>query len=156
MKISRKLLISGAVITAVGLTSMGTTAVFAQAGTRPSLIALLAQKLGIDQSKVQTAFDQIKSERQTTMQQKFQDRLVKDGKLTEVQKQAVLTEFASLKSKYGADALKNMTPSERKQAFADEQNELKSWAQSQGIDLSLIKPGMQMKGMGMHFRGWMR
>ena len=131
----------------------------AQSGSNQytGLIQKIAQTFNLDQNKVQAVFDQYRQEQQASLQQKRQqqieDRLsqaVQQGKLTNEQKQAILDELAALKSKYNPDSLKNMTPDQRKQAFQNEQAEIKSWTQSHGIDVSYLMRGF---GMGRH-DGW--
>jgi uncharacterized protein (DUF433 family) len=121
------------------------------------MVDFIAQKFGLDKAKVQSAMtefhDKKKSEIQQNMQQREQDRLTKlvsEGKITETQKQAILTKLSSLKDKINADTLKNMTPQERKQYMQTQRDELKSWAQSQGIDPKVLQPGLGRRG------GWMR
>lgn len=123
------------------------------------LIQSIAQKFGLDQTKVQSAVDDYNSQQKLKVQQRMQDKeknrldqLVKDGKITSAQEQAIITEFAALKTKYNPANLKNLTPEQRKAQFDAEQNEIKSWAQSQGIDPTLLLPGF---GLGRHMRGGM-
>ncbi len=130
----------------------------AQGAVNSTLVQMIAQKFGLDQTAVQSVFDQYKSTRQATAQQNMQQRLdskltqeVQQGKITDAQKQAILAELSALKSKYNPSSFKGMTVAQRKQAFQNEQSDLKSWASSQGIDLSLI-PGFG--GMGMHRGVW--
>ncbi len=122
------------------------------------LIQVIAQKFGLDKNQVQTfANTYMQDQRkkmQDTMKKREEDRLtllVQQGKITDTQKQAILKEIDTLKSKYSSTTMKNLTPDQRKQQFMNIQNELKSWAQSQGINVSLLKPGF---GMGM--RGGMK
>ena len=86
------------------------------------------------------------------MEQRQNDRwtqLVTQGKITELQKQAIINELAALRTKYDPVKMKDLSPTDRKTQMDNEQNELKTWAQAQGIDLSLIRPGRGMMG----FRG---
>lgn len=119
-------------------------------GNSQTLVQMIAQKFGLDQSKVQSVFDEYKlnqvNKRQAQMKTKL-DQLVSQGKITATQEQAILDEFAKLKSEYNPASFKNMTRAQRQQQFANMQQELKSWAAQQGIDLSILPMG---RGMGMH------
>lgn len=118
-----------------------------------TMIKSLSQKLGLSEDKVKTAFDQLRDERQATMQKTIEDRLtqaVKDGKLTEAQKQLVLAKHKELQAKHEADfANQNLTPTERRAKMATERAELEAWAKQNKIDISYIGFGLgKMGGMG--------
>jgi hypothetical protein len=113
---------------------------------------MIAQKFGLDQSQVQSVFDQYQQQNKATMQQRFQKRLdqaVAAGKITSAQEQSILAEQKKLQSEYPFSSLKNMTPAQRKQQFQNQQNEIKSWTQSNGIAASYLMPGFG----GMHRKG---
>jgi len=125
------------------------------------LAQLVAQKFGLDQSKVQEVVnqyhDQQKQKMQENLQQREQDRLdklVQDNKITAAQKQAILDELTVLKNKYNRSNFKGMTAEQRKQQFQAEQDEIKAWAQGQGIDPSYLMPGFGRGGKGMFGPGW--
>ena len=91
-------------------------------GPFSGLTAIIAQKFGLDQAKVQDVVSQYKKEQSKTAQQKIQngistrlDQFVKQGKITSAQKQAILDEYAKLKSEYSRDAFKNLTAEQKKQ-----------------------------------------
>ena len=75
------------------------------------------------------------------------DQEVTWGEITSSQEQAILNELITLKSKYLTGSMQGETSAQRKQNFQNMQNDLKSWAQSQNIDMSLI-PGFGRRGMG--------
>jgi hypothetical protein len=123
------------------------------------LVQMIAQKFNLDQGQVQTVVDQFRTQQKQTMMQNMQKRednrlagLVTSGKITDTQKQAIITELAALKIKYNPENFKNLSAADRKTQRQNEQNELKVWAQSQGIDIKLIQPGFGMGfgGRGMH------
>ena len=157
---NKKVLISLSAVAIVGAAAIGTTSVFAQANNgQNSLISELAQKLGVDQSKVQTAFDQIKDEHHVNRSRNIENRLnqlVQNGKITSSQKTAIEQKMSDIKNYLNSDGFKNMSPSDKKQALMQLQTDTKNWAQSQGLDLTqipLFKIGMGM-GMGGFEKGF--
>jgi hypothetical protein len=141
-----------------GLTTLGISQAQAQAqATNPisNLVKFIAQKFNLDQNQVQAIVNQFRTTQQQNRQQIILDRqntrldqLVTQGKLTTAQKQLILTEDATLKAKYNPANLKNLTQAERQTQFQAEQAEIKTWAQSQGIDPSYVTPRLGMMGRG--------
>lgn len=99
--------------------------------TQAPLWEQVASRLGIGTDKVQTAFEQIRQERQKA----HLDQLVQDGKLTRAQ----------------ADALSKKQTEWQAKRDALNQERL-DWFKSQGIDSSLFGQG---RGMGGGRRGGM-
>lgn len=101
-----------------------------------NLISNLAKKLGIGEDKVQQAFNSIQSERQKEMRTLFEQNLiqaVKDGKINESQKQAILKKHDELQTKRIA-----------------ERQEMQNWLKQKGLEN--IQPfGFGHRGM----HGWM-
>ncbi|MCL4354485.1 hypothetical protein M1349_03380 [Patescibacteria group bacterium] len=125
------------------------------------LVQAIAQKFGLDQSQVQSVVDNYRNQQRQKMQQNIQQKeenrlntLVQQGKITDAQKKAILDEQAKLKNEYSPNSFKNLTPEQRKQQFQKEQDEINSWAKSQGIDPAYVMPGFGMgRFRGMH-KGW--
>ena len=141
--LSKKILIPVLAAGILGVGVVGVSQVHAATNTDPSssLVDALVKKFNLDKTQVQTVVDEFhnqrKAERQATMKTKVEDRLtqaVKNGKLTEAQKQAILDKLASVKNSFDANAFKNMTPDQKKAAIQKQREELKAWAKSQGID----------------------
>ena len=157
----KKYYIAAAVLAIVGASIMGASAVSAQnADVRQNMIKSLAQKLGIEESKVQTAMEAIHTERQAEMQKKMEVNLtqaVKDGKITEAQKQLILKKHAEMKAEREnwKESMQNLTPEQRKAAMEKKRAELQSWAKENGIDMSVFQLGMGPKG-GMRGFGHMK
>lgn len=165
--ISKKIIFPAvAVLIIGGATAFGITQVHAQTTNNPfsDLVQKIAQKFGLDQTQVQSVFDDYRNQRKQTMMQNMQkkqedrlNQLVQNGKITDAQKTAILNEMSVLKSKYNPDNFRNMTPDERKKQFQAEQDEIKTWSQSQSIDPMYLRPGFgigwprRMHGKGM---GW--
>jgi hypothetical protein len=74
-----------------------------------------------------------KNKQQITEKQRL-EKLVKDGKITEAQKTAILAELKALREKYSMESMKDLTEEERKEKTEEMQAELKAWAEEQGID----------------------
>lgn len=85
------------------------------------------------------------------------EQLVKDGKITEAQKTAIITEVSALQSKYSLTSLKDLTQAERKAKLEEMVAELKAWAKAQGIDESYVTTfggwGNQMMNNDNYGRG---
>ena len=122
---------------------------------RTSFVETLASKLGVSTDKVETAVDGLREDRRTTMQTRYEERLgelVELGKITESQKSAVLAKRAELQKEWDA----------QNTVRQQHQEELRTWASNNGIDLSVIGPmGMgggrgegMGGGMGMGRGGW--
>jgi len=139
-----------------GVAFWGSAYTYAQSsqGKYPSIVQKLVQRFGLAESDVQAVFDEAKKEREDQMKTKFEDRLtqaVKDGKLTDTQKQAILTKMQEMQTNRQTNAAnwQNMTPEQRKTTFQAQRQELESWAKQNGIDLKYFFGGFGMKG-GYH------
>ncbi len=132
-------------------------------GLFSGLIQFIAQKFGLDQNQVKSAVqgyhDTQKQNMQANMQtreKKRLDDLVSQGKITSAQETAIIAELAALQSKYNPANFKDLTADQKKQKFQDEQNEIKAWAQAQGIDVKYVLPGYGVKfgGRVRRFDRW--
>lgn len=142
---------------------MGTTltmapSAYAQTTTNPitTLIERIAQKFGLKQADVQTVFNQFHEERQKEMQTRMEERLsqfVKDGKLTEAQKQLVLAKHKELQNarQKNVSSRQLLTPDERRAQKGAQHQEMLDWAKQNNIDLQylagLMGLGHGQKGM---------
>jgi hypothetical protein len=152
--ISKKILIPAFAIIIGGGSLLGVSSlVHAQSGSGPfsGLAQTIASKFGLSQSDVQSAINTYMQQQRKTMMQNMQQRLQnklnqeeQQGQITTGQESAILTELSSLKSQFNPSSFKSMTQQQRQQAFQTEKNNLQSWAQSQGINMSLIPFGFGM------------
>lgn len=141
-------------VIALGLASAATLGIMgAQAQTanenspKHDLVKKIAEKFNLKESDVQTVFDENKTEKIAVMKQAAADKLdqaVKDGKLTETQKQAIAAKLEELHKQHEAnhEKLHAMTPEERKSAIElkkAEKPDLEQWAKDNGIDIQILK-----------------
>ncbi len=131
---------------------------FEQGSVRDTLVQKIAEKFGKSPDEVQAVFDEVRSEHQNEMQSQFVERLtqaVADGKLTEAQKQLISAKHEELVAAHDADALRQVSPEERRNQRQAERDDLAAWAQENGIDLSFFQGPMMFGGgarggNGMH------
>lgn len=121
-----------------------------------SLVQKIADKFGLKKEDVQTVFDQERQDRQAEMQAKYKsqlDQFVKDGKITEDQKQLILAKHKELQASRQSNmgSMRNLTVEERKTAMEKQKSDLESWAKEKGIDIQYVTGfGFGMKGHGGH------
>lgn len=127
----------------IGLSALGITQVYAQSNGNPisGLAQAIAQKFNIDPNQVQTTITDYRQQNKQNNLQSHLNQLVTQGKITQAQEQAIITEISSLKTKYNLGSLGTITPQERRQALQNAHNEFKTWAQSQGINLPIFGRG---------------
>ncbi len=126
-----------------------------------TIVQKIAEKFGLNQSDVQAVFDQDRAEHKAQIEQKFNAKLdqdVKDGKITEAQKQLIIAKRAELEANMKAnfESMKDKTPEERKALMESEHQALKDWASQNNIDLKYMGfmrfgGGGPGKGHGMVF-----
>lgn len=108
-----------------------------------SLAQRIAEKFGLDQAEVQVVFDQEREAMHAKMQADYEERLtqlVSEGKLTEQQKQLILSKHAELQANRQSviEGMKDKTDEERKVAMNTERQELTDWAKENGIDVQYL------------------
>jgi len=161
-----KLLLSTLLLGVLGVGILGASTVRATDTTNwhQNLISKLATKFNVSESAVQSVFDENRKEHQTRMTQNLTERLtqsVKDGKITEAQKQAILDKHAKMQQERESDLQnwQNMTQEQRRAARESRRTEMEQWAQDNNLDLTVLReflhefggPGMKMG----HGRGGM-
>lgn len=154
-----KTVMTAAIVTVLSAGLLTGATAFAQDATSEnptsSLVQKISEKFGLKQSDVQAIFDQEKQVHMEKMQQKNEDRLsklVKDGKITDAQKQLILAKNKELLANRQAhmETMKSMTADERKAAMQDERKSLTDWAAQNDIDLSYLMPFRMKSGMRGH------
>lgn len=118
------------------------------------LVSKIAAAFNLDSSKVDAVVKEVQkehqAERQAEMKQKQEEHLstlVSEGKITESQKKAIIAKTEELRKAHIPGTMKNMTQEERKAAMEQHRSELKSWADSQGIDPQYLMMGRGGKGL---------
>ena len=139
----------------VGAALFSAVPIFAQTTNtgQENLIQQIAQKFGLKTADVKAVFDQNKTDRQAKMQQTINtklDQLVKDGKITQAQKDLIVAKQKELQAARAANAgnKTNLTAAQRKAAMATQKAALEKWAKDNGIDIQYL-----MGGFGGGMRG---
>lgn len=154
--ISKKISIPVATVALAGSVALGTGKAYAQTNNQPlsGLVSLIASKFHLDQNQVQSVVESYwqnqaktrEDNRQTRLQVKL-DKLVSENKITSAQKDQILAELESLKSKFSLANFRGLTGSQRKQELEDMRAEIQSWSKTTGINANFLMPGWGMKGL---------
>lgn len=154
INISKKILIPVFAVVVGGGSLLGvSTLVNAQSSNSPftGLAQSIAKKFNLNQTDVQSVINSYMQQQHQTMMQNMQQRLqnklnleVQQGDITSSQEASITSELSTLKSQFNPSSFKSMTQQQRQQAMQTQQNDLKSWAQTKGINLSLIPFGFGM------------
>lgn len=146
--ISKKVFVPIALLLLGGGAVFGMSQVSAASNNTPmsGLAAVIASKFGIDQVKVEETITQFHNDQMSKMQQdhkKMQEerltKLVSDGKITEAQKQLILTKLKELQA--NRESMKDKTPEERKSQMEAEKKSLEDWAKQNNIDIRYLRGG---------------
>lgn len=142
-------------VVGLGVLSAGAFSVYAaeSGGSYPSIVQKIAKAFNLDPAKVNDVFKQDQQERMAQRQTQFEDRLnqaIKDGKLTQTQKDAIIAKLEEVKKK--REEIMKLAPQDRKAAMQKIMQDLKAWADKNKIDYRQVMGGM-MRGMGGGMRG---
>jgi hypothetical protein len=141
MSMKKKLMIVATVAT-IGVGALGVGVANAAASTSgttgTSIVDKIAAKFGLKKADVQAVFDQDHADHEATELTDLQTKLktaVTDGKLTQAQSDAIVTEFKSLESSRHANRSKmsTMTDAERKAAMDAERTTFDTWVSTNNI-----------------------
>lgn len=110
------------------------------------LITALAEKFNLDTDEVQAVFDEQREVHQEEMREQhemlFEEKLaqaVEDGGLTQEQADAIIEKMEEMRD--SMEAYKDLAPEERKEAMQGHAEDLKTWAEEQGIDMKYLHMG---------------
>lgn len=161
----KKVFVIAAVSTAIGLTSIigvgaasAATSTSSSSSTSPmsSLIQKIATKFNLKESDVQAVFDADRAEMEQKSEASLvsqQAQLVKDGKITQAQSDAITAKRAELKKEREANQSSetSKTDAERKTEMETRKTALDTWLNAQGIDTKYTY--LLMGGHGGHGEG---
>lgn len=117
-----------------------------------SLVKAIAERFKLNETDVQKVFDEHRQTIQKEHEQNFitrLDTLVKEGKITQAQKQLIITKRNELETQRinDKDSFKNLTEEQRETKIQQRKAEIDAWAKTNNIDPSYLMGG---KGMGRH------
>lgn len=156
----KKVLLTVAAVSIIGVGSLATVA--SAQGNGDTLVDKISQRFNVDKNEVQKVFDEQRETRQAERQQSYEEMLnqaVKDGKLTQEQKDKVLAKHNEIKKEMeqNREEMRNKTPEERQQLreqrheeMEKKRAELEQWEKDNGIPSGYL---MQHKGEGPGERG---
>lgn len=145
----KPLLIAG-VVSTIGLAGLGAGVANAASSTSTDkspmsgVVDAIATKFNLDKTEVQKVVDaertEMKAQRETNIAEELAN-LVKDGKLTQAQSDAITAKRAELLKEREAnkDTSTDKTAEERKAAMQAKKTALETWAKEQGIDATYLK-----------------
>lgn len=140
-------------VATIAVVTVGAIAVNAQIsdGEYPPIVERIAERFGLNESEVESFFDEVREERREKKQIRAEERLsqaVADGLITEEQKQLIIEKKAELKDE--KESLRGLEPEERREAMQELRAEFEEWAEDNGIDLSELRPDSDHKSFRRH------
>lgn len=143
----------------MGILTLSSQSVKANSGWEgmPSFVQGLAEKLGVDQSKIETALGELRLEHQAEMQTKYEELLneaVANGEITQEQKALIIQKHEEMKANrpepgnMNREDFQNLSEEERQaqreeqRAKMEEQRQAtETWAKDNGIDIKYLQLG---------------
>lgn len=144
----KKSLIVAGTVSAIGLASLaGAGFAYAasdQTNPQDGLVSAIASKFNLDKADVQKVFDEQHAAMDEEREREVKDELallVKDGKLTQAQSDAITVKRAALHEQREAIRTSDQSKShdEMKSHMQTQHAELKTWAKEQGIDAQYLR-----------------
>jgi len=105
----------------------------------PPIMQRLIEKFNLDGEDVEEVFAEIREERRSQMQARFEERLselVEEGQLTGEQKQAILVKKEEMRRE--SQNWQGLAPEEKREQMEQHREEMRIWAEGEGIDLFLV------------------
>ena len=148
----KKMLIPMAAVALIGAGVYGAAHVSAASDTsnpQSSLVQKLADTFHVDKAKVQAVFDEDRAAHHAEGEKTYEARLtqaVKDGKLTNAQKDLVLAEHKKLAAEMEALMKDDTSKADHRAAMEKIHTEGETWAKANNIDAKWLMGG----GPGLH------
>lgn len=138
-----KALIPALVVTAiVGGTAYSAGSTYAQDSTSLQPITqMIAERFGLDQTEVETVFDEHHQARHAYREARFNDHLsniVETGTITVAQMEAIQAKHEEQQAFH--ESLADLEPEARREAIRAHHQDMETWAEANGIDLNIIRP----------------
>lgn len=126
------------------LTSQPAQADEVSAGPHETMVQQLSNRFGLDQTEVESFFDEMRAEHQAEREAQLLERLdkaVTDGTLTEAQKAALLAKHEEMQAERPNSRAdwSTLTPEERQTEREAHRDEMKAWAQDNDLDVSQLR-----------------
>lgn len=145
----KPLLIAG-IVTTIGLSGLGVGVANAatnsetKSGPMSGLVDAIATKFNLNKDDVQKVVDDQKVKMDTEREQQVTTelaQLVKDGKLTQAQADAITAKRAELQKTREAnkDTAQSQSDTDRKAAMEKERTDLEAWAKQNNIDTQYLR-----------------
>lgn len=113
------------------------------------IIQKLVERFNLNASEVQEVFDEVQGERHQEMEARFEEKLnqaVDENEITEEQKQAILAKKAEEQEQH--EEMKNLSWEERRTAMEEHRQEMKVWAEENGVDWPFLGFGPEGQKRG--------
>ena len=156
MHVKKSLMVAGTIATLgiAGVTGLGVASAATSSTGSDNLIDKIATKFNLNRSDVEQVFEEQRAADETEHQKKVEarlDALVSEGKLTKDQKAKILTKLTELKAERESEreAFKDKTKEEIRALMQQRHDDLKKWAQDNGIPLEYMPFAMKPHGMGV-------
>jgi hypothetical protein len=148
----RRFIVPGAIVFAMlGVGILNLQAVYAQSDTTyPTIVERLAEKFNLNKDEVQEVFLEMRDEHKANMMARWSEKLdsaIAAGDITESQKEAILDKHEEMEAKL--ESLKDLSPEDRHTQMQAVHEELRNWAEEQGIKV----PFFMFKVHGPHDGG---
>ena len=131
--------------------ALGVQAVFAQEDPMyHTLVQRIADEFGLDEDQVEQVIHELREERQAEMHARWLEQLdqaVRNGKVTEEQRQALITKHSEVFEEM--ESVRLLPFNERRAETRHMRDEFRQWADENGIDLPAAGLGFHHEH-GMH------
>ena len=120
-----------------------------------SLITKIAQKFNLNETDVTAVFEEERNQRHAEMKAQMEEKLnqaVKDGKITEAQKTAILGKMDEMRNNHPESGqFKGLSKEQMRGQMEEKRTEMETWASKTGLTLDTLHElmgGIHKKGFG--------